>query len=102
MADRRNEGNYEEDSVPETGEARVVLYTTAWCSYCRSLKRALEEASIEYAEVDIEEEPRYGAVIESLTGGFRTVPTASVCGKYLVNPTLDDIVQALEACHSYS
>ncbi len=81
---------------------RVTVYTTAWCGYCASLKRRLEAASIGYREIDIEEQPHYGRLIERLTGGFRTVPTVEVCGSYLVNPSLDEIVAALAACDTYS
>lgn len=86
--------------MPETPP--VTLYTTTWCSYCRSLKRRLEAASINYVEIDIEENPECAGMIETLTGGYRTVPTVEVCGTYLVNPSLDEIVEALEGCASYA
>jgi mycoredoxin len=80
----------------------ITLYTTEWCSYCRSLKQKLNSASLAYREVDIEKHPEYGSVIERLTGGYRTVPTVEVCGSFLVNPSVDEIVEALERCASYS
>ncbi len=82
--------------------AGITLYTTQWCGYCKSLKRRLNEAGLAYREVDIEASPEFGEAIERVTGGFRTVPTAEVCGTYLVNPSLEEIVEALERCPSYS
>jgi mycoredoxin len=82
--------------------ADVILYSTTWCGYCRALKRDLAAASISYVEIDIEEHPEAGAMLESLTGGYRTVPTVKVCDEYLVNPSVDEIATALRNCRSYS
>lgn len=78
--------------------ATVTMYTTEWCGYCKRLKRAMEQHGISFDEVDIEVHEEYGPMIESLTGGFRTVPTLEICGEYLVNPSLNDVVTAAEGC----
>jgi mycoredoxin len=86
---------------PDTGSrmARthppVTLFTAEWCGYCRRLKRQMDDAGIAYAEVDIDVETQYGTRIIAATGGYRTVPTAEIDGRLLVNPTLDEVVAAV-------
>jgi len=74
----------------------VILFTTQWCGYCRRLKRQMADAGIAYSEVDVDVEPLYGRRIIAVTGGYRTVPTAEIEGRLLVNPTLDEVVAAVE------
>jgi len=81
---------------------QITIYTTIWCTYCQALKRKLDEAEITYCEVDIEDNPECAGIIERFTGGYRTVPTVEVCGSYLVNPSLDEIIDALKRCASYA
>jgi mycoredoxin len=73
----------------------VTMYSTAWCGYCRRLKRQMDEAGIPYREVDLDEDPRDADRIVRATGGFRTVPTLDVGGRLLVNPTLPEVREAL-------
>ena len=76
-------------------QSLVTLFTTEWCGYCRRLKRQMDDAGIPYSEVDIDVETLYGARISAETGGYRTVPTAEVDGRLLVNPTLAEVVAAV-------
>lgn len=79
------------DRIPE----RVVMYTTAWCGFCRRLKRVLGHHGVEVEEVDIEAFPEHAETIEQLTGGYRTVPTVRVGDRYFVNPTADEVLAAV-------
>ncbi len=69
----------------------VKLFSTAWCGHCRRLKRQLDEAGIDYEEVDVDHEPEAGRRIEAVTGGYRTVPTLEIDGTLLVNPSLAEV-----------
>jgi len=73
----------------------VTLFTTQWCGYCRRLKRQMDDAGIAYSEVDIDVETHFGSRITAVTGGNRTVPTAEIEGRLLVNPTLEEVVVAV-------
>ncbi|HZR97408.1 MAG TPA: glutaredoxin family protein [Chloroflexota bacterium] len=50
---------------------------------------------VPYEEVDIEQHPEAGDVIERHTGGFRTVPTFDIDGKLYVNPNRAELEQAV-------
>ena len=75
----------------------VTMYTTTWCGICVHTKRYLKSRNVEFDEVDIEEHPEYGEMIEKLTGGFRIVPTLDIKGKLMVNPSRREIDAALSS-----
>lgn len=73
----------------------VTMYSTPWCGYCRRLKRQFDDAGIDYREIDVDATPGYDERIIEASGGYRTVPTVEVGGKMLVNPTLQEVEDAL-------
>jgi len=72
----------------------IRMYTTTWCGYCVRLKRMLEDAKVDYTEVDVETDPAAAARIVAKTGGYRTVPSVEVGGAMLVNPSLQEVLEA--------
>jgi mycoredoxin len=76
----------------------LTVYSTTWCGYCVRLKKMLDRAGIEYAEVNIEEDEAAAELVENVNGGNRTVPTVIFPdGKALTNPSIDQVKQALAA-----
>ena len=74
----------------------LTMYTTAWCGFCRRLKRQLARDGIEIAEVDIEQEPGAADYVMSVNGGFQTVPTIVFPdGSALTNPSAAAVKQRL-------
>lgn len=70
----------------------VTMYTTPWCGYCVRLKKLMQREGIEYAEVDIERDPRAADVVMQANGGNRTVPTLVFAdGSALTNPSIDEV-----------
>jgi mycoredoxin len=67
--------------------AQVTMYSTTWCGYCRRLKLQMDQAGIEYVEVNIERDPEAARYVESVNGGNQTVPTLRFPdGTALTNP----------------
>ena len=53
--------------------ARVIVYTTSYCAYCRSAKALLDRKGVAYTEVDVSsDDDRRTWLVEST--GRRTVP----------------------------
>ena len=76
----------------------VTLYTTSWCGYCVRLKSQLQREGIEFAEVNIENDPAAADLVMSVNGGNRTVPTVVFAdGTALTNPSLPDVKAQLAA-----
>jgi mycoredoxin len=76
----------------------VTVYSTTWCGYCMRLKRMLDREGIDYAEVNIEEDPAAAELVMRVNGGNRTVPTVVFPdGAALTNPSIDQVKAALTA-----
>ena len=75
----------------------ITMYSTPWCGYCKRLKRQFEEAGIPFREIDVDATPGFDERIIEASGGYRTVPTVEVGEMMLVNPTLREVEDALQA-----
>ena len=74
----------------------VTMYTTTWCGYCVRLKKLMQREGIEWAEVDIEQDPSAADIVMAANGGNRTVPTLVFRdGTALTNPSIDQVKAAL-------
>ena len=81
-----------------TGAARVVMYTTTWCGYCKRLKRMMQDDGIVFAEVDIEKTPGTAEIVEKVNNGNQTVPTLVFSdGTAMTNPSLAKVKEKLAA-----
>ncbi len=76
----------------------VTMYSTTWCGYCRRLKSQMDREGIEYAEINIEQDPESAAFVEKANGGNQTVPTVLFPdGTTLTNPSLAQVKQKIGA-----
>jgi glutaredoxin 3 len=62
--------------------AKVELYTTDFCHYCRVAKSLLDDAKIPYEEINISGTPEMRDVLVNKTGEW-TVPQIFVDGRYI-------------------
>ena len=74
--------------------ARVVLYATDWCGYCKATRRFLDQKGIPYSEFDIEKDPVARKAYEALGG--RGIPILDVNGTLIRDFKPDAILQALK------
>jgi thioredoxin reductase (NADPH) len=82
-----------------TGSAqpRVRMYTTSWCPDCSVAKRYLRQLGVDYEEIDIEETPGAADLVETWSGGYRTVPTFVVGDEIVVDFDREALDRALAA-----
>jgi mycoredoxin len=74
--------------------SQVTMYSTTWCGYCRRLKLQMDQAGIEYIEVDIERDPDAAAYVEGVNGGNQTVPTLRFTdGTAMTNPPFAKVAE---------
>lgn len=84
--------------MSEPNGVSVTMYTTTWCGYCQRLKKQLQREGIEYAEINIEEDPAAAEKVEQVNGGNRTVPTLIFAdGSALTNPSIAQVKQKVPA-----
>ena len=53
----------------------IIVYGTTWCPDCWRAKKAFESKGIEYTWIDISIDKAARDYVESVSGGFRSVPT---------------------------
>ena len=72
----------------------VVFYTRPRCPYSFRLRRALRRCGLPFSEVNIWRDAAAAAMVRSVADGNETVPTIHVGGRWLVNPTADEVCAA--------
>ena len=75
-------------------QARVVLYATDWCGYCKQTKRFLDSKGIPFKEFDIEKDAEARNAYEALGG--RGIPLIDVNGTLIRGFDPDEILAALK------
>jgi mycoredoxin len=79
----------------------LVIYSTTWCGYCRTLKRQLVDEGIAFTEVNIEQTPGAAEFVMGINRGNQTVPTVLFPdGSTLTNPRLSAVLAQLGANNS--
>ncbi|MFJ7243903.1 glutaredoxin domain-containing protein [Kitasatospora sp. NPDC098652] len=84
------------DGVAGAGE--VVLYWRPLCTYCMKLRFGLLFTRLRYSRrftrVNIWKDQDAAAFVRSVADGNETVPTVSVAGRPMVNPSLRQLLAA--------
>jgi mycoredoxin len=78
------------DSTPD-----IVMYWRPGCGFCAALERRMNKAELVFEKRNIWEDPNHAAFVRSVARGNETVPTLVVKGTAMVNPSLEQIVEAL-------
>jgi glutaredoxin 3 len=63
--------------------ARILLYTTESCGFCRAAKNLLNSKGLEFDEIDVAFDPDKRAEMVQLAGGARTVPQIFIHGRHV-------------------
>lgn len=74
--------------------AKVTLYATDWCGYCKKTRRFLDSKGIPYTEFDIEKSKEGRAAYEALGG--RGIPLIDVNGTLIRGFSPEEILAALK------
>ena len=75
----------------------VVVYWRPMCPYCAKLFLTLRLTRVRHTRVNIWRDPDAAAFVRSVAGGNETVPTVTVAGRPLVNPSKRELVAAVTA-----
>lgn len=84
-----------EERKTALASAEVVLYATAWCSYCRKTREFLKAKGIKFREYDIEKSQEGRRQHTALGGGG--VPVLVVNGKVVRGYRPEAILSAVES-----
>ncbi|MFI6467288.1 glutaredoxin domain-containing protein [Streptomyces sp. NPDC050528] len=75
----------------------VVVYWRPMCPYCMKLLAQLRFTRLQFTKVDIWQDPDAAAFVRSVADGNETVPTVTVAGRAMVNPSKRELLEAVEA-----
>jgi glutaredoxin-like protein len=73
----------------------VEVYWRPGCGFCSTLLRGLRRSGLPLRAVDIWRDPEAAALVRSLAGGNETVPTVVIGAHALVNPTVEEVLEAV-------
>ncbi|WP_258049652.1 glutaredoxin domain-containing protein [Streptomyces finlayi] len=90
MADRTGHGYSSDDEG-------MVVYWRPGCPYCMKLRLRLRFCGLTYTEVNIWRNPDAAAFVRSVADGHETVPTVTIAGQALVNPSKRQITDAVRS-----
>ena len=63
--------------------ARIVLYTTPYCGYCRAAKHLLNKKSVAFTQIDVSEDMGLRQEMISRAFGQRIVPQIFINGTHV-------------------
>lgn len=75
----------------------VIIYSTAWCGFCKMAKQYLDGKNVPYVEKDIEaDESARNELLEKVHGNFQGVPVIDIDGSVILGfdrPKIDEALQ---------
>ena len=63
--------------------AKVEIYTTPTCPYCKAAKALLTRKGVSYQETDVSRDPQIRVAMTQRAGGRRTVPQIFIDGQHV-------------------
>jgi mycoredoxin len=88
------------DPATQVAQSKTPLkvYGTTWCGDCTMAKRLLDKLTVPYEWIDISGDTEAIAYVESINGGYRSVPTILFPdGHTLTEPSGRELTAALMA-----
>ena len=82
--------------VSDTPEA-ITFYWRPGCGFCMMLERKLTQLGLPLDKHNIWDEPDAAATVRSIANGNETVPTVVIGDARMVNPSVHDVITALDA-----
>ena len=74
--------------------AGVTLYWRPGCPFCMMLKRSLKRRGVATIDINIWDDPAAAGIVRRAARGNETVPTVEVGGRFLVNPSVNQVMEA--------
>ena len=79
-------------------DAKVIVYSTTWCAFCKTEKQYLEKLGVNFVEKDIEADPAaHEELMAKIGGNFRGVPVTDIDGDLVLGfdrPKIDELLKS--------
>jgi alkyl hydroperoxide reductase subunit F len=76
--------------------ARVRIFSTPTCPYCKQAKEFLSSKGITFEDIDVTSNPEGLKEMRTITGGARTVPVIAIDDVVIVGYEEADVVRTLK------
>jgi glutaredoxin-like YruB-family protein len=78
-------------------DAKVTIYSTTWCAFCKTEMQYLDKLGVKYNEKDIEaDKEAYDELMSKSGGNFRGVPVTDIDGDLVLGfdrPKIDELLK---------
>ncbi len=66
-------------------DAKVIIYSTTWCAFCKTEEQYLERLGVKYVKKDVEEDKEaYEELMRKNGGAFQGVPVTDIAGELVL------------------
>ena len=73
------------DDTTKTDDAKVIIYSTTWCAFCKTEEQYLTKLGVPYIKKDVEEDKAaYEELMEKSGGAFQGVPVTDIAGELVL------------------
>src|SRR5688500_19572848 len=70
---------------PPKDDAKVIIYSTTWCAFCKTEEQYLQKLGVEYVKKDVEEDKEaYEELMQKIGGNFQGVPVTDISGSIVL------------------
>lgn len=70
---------------PANDNAKVIIYSTTWCAFCKTEEQYLQKLGVEYIKKDVEEDKEaYEELMQKIGGSFQGVPVTDIAGSLVL------------------
>lgn len=74
-----------EETQATTDDAKVIIYSTTWCAFCKTEKQYLSKLGVAYIEKDVEEDKEaYEELMRKNGGAYQGVPVTDIAGTMIL------------------
>jgi len=86
-----------DDKSHATNDAKVIIYSTTWCAFCKTEKQYLDKLGVAFVEKDVEEDKEaYEELMAKNGGAFQGVPVTDIAGELVLGfdrRKIDDLLK---------
>ena len=73
------------DTKQTSDDAKVIIYSTTWCAFCKTEEQYLERLGVSYVKKDVEEDKEaYEELMQKIGGEFQGVPVTDIAGSMIL------------------
>jgi glutaredoxin-like YruB-family protein len=73
------------DTKQTKEDAKVIIYSTTWCAFCKTEEQYLDRLGVGYIKKDIEEDKEaYEELMKKSGGEFQGVPVTDIAGSLVL------------------